>query len=90
MKSAYELAMERLNQTSGPERKLTDEQKAALAELDRKYDARLAEVRMNGASRLKSAASYEELQTMQEQHALEIRSIEEKRDREKEAVWKQA
>jgi hypothetical protein len=42
MKSAYELAMERLNKTS-PTVKLTAEQKKQLAELDSKYAAKIAE-----------------------------------------------
>src|SRR5690242_5151236 len=42
MKSAYELAMERLNK-SAPAAKLTAEQKKQLAELDSKYAAKIAE-----------------------------------------------
>jgi hypothetical protein len=42
MKSAYELAMERLNKTS-PTVKLTAAQKKQLAELDSKYAAKIAE-----------------------------------------------
>jgi hypothetical protein len=42
MKSAYELAMERLNKTS-PTVKLTADQKKQLAELDSKYAAKIAE-----------------------------------------------
>ena len=42
MKSAYELAMERLNKSS-PAVKLTDAQKKQLAELDSKYAAKIAE-----------------------------------------------
>ena len=42
MKSAYELAMERLNQSS-PMAKLTEKQKKQLAELDSKYAAKIAE-----------------------------------------------
>lgn len=42
MKSAYELAMERLNKTA-PAVKLTAAQKKALAELDSKYAAKIAE-----------------------------------------------
>jgi hypothetical protein len=42
MKSAYELAMERLDK-DGPIVTLTDEQRAALAELDSVYQAKLAE-----------------------------------------------
>jgi hypothetical protein len=42
MKSSYELAMERLNKAS-PAVKLTDKQKAELAEIDSKYAAKIAE-----------------------------------------------
>lgn len=42
MKSAYELAMERLNKAS-PTVKLSAEQKKQLAELDSKYAAKIAE-----------------------------------------------
>src|SRR5208337_4464067 len=42
MKSAYELAMERLNKAT-PTVKLTDAQKKELADLDAKYAAKIAE-----------------------------------------------
>ena len=42
MKSAYELAMERLNKNS-PSLKLNDEQKKQLAELDSLYASKIAE-----------------------------------------------
>ena len=42
MKSAYELAMERLNKSS-PTAKLTDQQKKEIAELESKYKAKIAE-----------------------------------------------
>jgi len=42
MKSAYELAMERLNKTA-PTVKLTDEQKREIAELESKSAAKIAE-----------------------------------------------
>jgi hypothetical protein len=42
MKSAYELAMERLNKTS-PAVKLTDQQKKEIAELESKCAAKIAE-----------------------------------------------
>ena len=42
MKTAYELAMERLNKTS-PTTKLTNEQKKKLAELDAEYKAKVAD-----------------------------------------------
>lgn len=42
MKSAYELAMERLSKSS-PTVKLTDKQKQQLAELDAEYKAKIAD-----------------------------------------------
>ena len=42
MKSAYELAMERLNKQA-PSAKITDAQKKELAELDSRYAAKIAE-----------------------------------------------
>ena len=42
MKTAYELAMERLNKTS-PATKLTEQQKKEIAELESKYKAKIAE-----------------------------------------------
>jgi hypothetical protein len=42
MKTAYELAMERLNK-KGPATKITEAQKKELAELDSKYAAKIAE-----------------------------------------------
>lgn len=42
MKSAYELAMERLNK-QGPQTKITDAQKKELADLDSRYAAKIAE-----------------------------------------------
>jgi len=42
MKTAYELAMERLSKAA-PVKKLTDEQKKSLAELDSQYAAKVAE-----------------------------------------------
>ena len=49
MKSAYELAMERLNKTA-PSKKLTDNQKKRIAELESEYKAKIAdrEIFLNG------------------------------------------
>ena len=49
MKTAYQLAMERLNKNS-PTVKLSDAQKKELAELDSKYAAKIAEreIALNG------------------------------------------
>ena len=55
MKSAYELAMERLNKQSAPT-KLTAAQKKELAELDSRYAAKIAEREIFLKGELKQAA----------------------------------
>lgn len=56
MKSAYELAMERLNKTN-PLPKVTAQQKTALAELDSQYAAKIAELEIGMKDRLARAAA---------------------------------
>jgi hypothetical protein len=53
MKTAYELAMERL----GGEKPLSAEQKERLAELDRVYAAREAEARLKSDEKMKAAGT---------------------------------
>jgi len=87
MKSAYELAMERLEKESGPTRKLTDEQKAQVAEIDRLYDAKAAEAKITYEQKIASAANPEELERIQAELASTLTSLEERREREKNAIW---
>ncbi|HXG47664.1 MAG TPA: hypothetical protein VNO52_08570 [Methylomirabilota bacterium] len=54
MKSAYELAMERLNKTA-PVVKLTAEQKKQIAEIDSLYKAKLAEREITLKGEIQSA-----------------------------------
>lgn len=88
MKSAYEKAMERLNKES-PRRSLSDEDRAEMAEIDTKADARIAETRlaydakMAGANPMEAGAMGQELQQ-------EIARIEEQRETDKDAVWKRS
>ena len=64
-KSAYELAMERLRQKDkeggAVERPLTAEQKAAIAEARRVYDARMAEREILHRDALRKATSQEDV-----------------------------
>ena len=60
MKSAYELAMERLAEAGGPTKTLTDEQKARIADIEKKYGGVLNEI----------GKLYEELPTFSEQYTL--------------------
>ena len=55
MKSAYELAMERLEKQS-PAVKVTDEQRQALAEIDATYKAKIAEREVFLSSQITKAA----------------------------------
>lgn len=87
MKSAYELAMERLAKTQ-PSVKLTDEQKKDLAELDSKYAAKIAEREIFLKGQLQKAAEKgdaEEYHQMEEQLVRDRKAfqaeLEEKKDK---------
>ncbi|NIA12891.1 MAG: hypothetical protein GWP08_02330 [Nitrospiraceae bacterium] len=87
MKSAYELAMERLEKASGPTKKLTEEQRAAIADIEKVYEAKIAELKLSHEARLQGAATQEEFDALQAELAEKIRGFEERRDHEKEAIW---
>ena len=87
MKTAYELAMERLEKNSGPTRKLSDEQKAQIAEIEKLYEAKIAELKLSFESRMQTAQSREEWDAMQAELAGKIAALEEQRENEKEKVW---
>lgn len=89
MKSAYQLAMERLDQSGEEVVELSDEQRARLAEIDQKYKGKIAEKEVflggliDGA---KAQASFQELGQLEEQRTREIRRLRETCEAEKEAV----
>lgn len=90
MKSAYELAMERLAKSdpsaSAP---LTAEQKARLAEIDRVYKGKLAEREIFLRQQLDHAladAKADEVEKIKQQIASERARLEEDREAEKERV----
>ena len=90
MKSAYELAMERLSK-SDPEgnKALTPEQKERLAELDRVYQGKIAEREIflkQAPNRALSEQNADEADKVRKQLASERVRLEEERDQEKEAV----
>ena len=69
MKSAYELAMERLNKTS-PSIKLTDAQKKEIAELESKCAAKIAERELMIKDEIEKAAAkgeFDEIEKLQKQ-----------------------
>jgi hypothetical protein len=86
MKSAYELAMSRLEQ-SEPSRLLTEEQKGVIREIDSEYDAKVAEKKIFLESEIaKSFGDPLAAESLRKQLASELASIEEKREKRKQAV----
>jgi hypothetical protein len=90
MKSAYELAMERLAKSEPAQGKpLTAAQKARLAELDKIYQGKWAEREIFLKKQLNEAyvdQKADEVAKIQQQLAQERARIEEDRDEEKERV----
>ena len=77
MKTAYELAMERLNKSS-PAPKMSEEQKRRLAELDSLYAARIAEreIALNSElDRLNASGDAEKAEELQQQLARERKAL---------------
>lgn len=84
MKSAYELAMSRLEK-SAPTTTLTGKQKARIAEIDSQINAKLAEKKLFLEGQL-SQANPAEQEEISRQLASEIARLEEKREQEKEKI----
>ncbi len=89
MKSAYEIAMARLEKESGPARKLTDEQRAKIAEINAAFDAKMAELRLAFDADIAKATTADEARQLQARLTQELTALDERREYEKEAVWKQ-
>ncbi len=88
MKSAYELAMERLNRSS-PITKTTDEQKKQLAELDAQYAAKVAEREIFLKGEVDKAAGkgdWEAMEQFQQQLARDRKSLQAELEEKKEQV----
>ena len=79
MKSAYELAMERLQQTS-PSLSLTEEQKKELAEIDSKYRAKIAEKELFLREQIRKAQTEgkaDDIDSLEKQLASDVRRLQE-------------
>ena len=88
MKSAYELAMERLEKQS-PARKLTNSQKAAIAEIETAATAKIAEQELflrEKSAAAAAAGKYEEASQLEQQLAHEIRRINQDAEGKKEKI----
>ncbi len=88
MKSAYELAMERLNKTA-PATKVTDQQKKELAEIDSQYAAKLAQRELLLKDELDKAAAkgdFEAMEQLRKQLASDRKNIEADKEEKKDKV----
>ena len=89
MKSAYELAMERLDKSSPAERPLTSEKKARLADVDTLVKGKIAEREIFLKQQLNqayAAQNAEDVDKIQKQIVSERARLEEEREAEKERV----
>ncbi|HEX4640978.1 MAG TPA: hypothetical protein VH252_06300 [Chthoniobacterales bacterium] len=88
MKSAYELAMERLEKKV-PSVALTDEQKAQIAEIDSTFKARLAERELflkAEIAKATAAGNTDEAESLQKQLTIDIRRFQEDAEAKKEKL----
>ena len=89
MKSAYELAMERLAKSDPSTGSLNAEQKGRLAEIDRVYQGKIAEREIFLKQQLQSALKdrkIDDADKIRQQIASEKAKLEEEREDEKERV----
>ena len=85
MKSAYELAMERLQKTS-PSLSLTEDQKKELAAIDSKYRAKIAERELFLNEQIRKAQAegkVEEVESLEKQLTSEARRLRDECEAEK-------
>jgi hypothetical protein len=88
MKSAYELAMDRLQKAS-PSLSLTEEQKKELAEIDSKYRAKIAEKELFLRDQIRKAQTegkVDQIDSLEKQLASEVRRLQEECEASKEKL----
>jgi hypothetical protein len=88
MKSAYELAMERLEKKA-PSVALTGEQKQQIAEIDSTFKARIAERELflkGEIGKAQAAGNLEEAETLQKQLTIDLRRLQEDAETKKERL----
>lgn len=87
LKSAFDLAMERLARSERPAAPLSAAQKAALAEIDRQTKAKLAELEILGNDRLaKAAAEPEKAETIKAEQRAAMEKIRSRAAADKERI----
>ena len=90
-KSAYELAMERLKKKDAEagivEQKLTDEQKAAIAEARSVYEARVAERQILHRDKRLTTFDPAEVEKMEEEYRRDMERFATDRDAKIRRIW---
>jgi hypothetical protein len=92
MKSAFELAMERLQQAA-PSIQLTDEQRKELAEIDSLYRSKIAEKELLLQEQIRkeeTAGHFPEVEKLRQQLSSEVRRLNEECESRKERVRRTA
>ena len=88
MKSAYELAMERL-QKGSPTITLTAEQKAELAEIDSSFNAKIAERKIfltDQITKAVAAGKFDDMESLEKQLTSDVRRLQEDCEQKKEKL----
>jgi len=88
MKSAYELAMERL-QKGSPTITLTPEQKAELAEIDSSFNAKIAERKIfltDQITKTTAAGKFDDVESLEKQLMADVRRLQEDCEQKKERL----
>ena len=88
MKSAYELAMERL-QKAAPSVSLSDEQKKQIAEIDSSFRAKIAEREVflkDQIGKAQNTEKFEEAESLEKQLSSEIRRLQSDCEEKKEKL----
>jgi hypothetical protein len=88
MKSAYELAMERLEKKA-PTMALTDEQKRQIADIESTFKARIAERELflkGEITKAVTAGNSEEAETLKKQLSIDLRRLQEEAEEKKEKL----
>lgn len=88
MKSAYELAMERL-QKEAPSVPLTEEQRNEISEIESLYKSKIAEKELLLKDQIQkelAARRFDEVESLKQQLSSELRRLSEEREEKKEKV----
>lgn len=88
MKSAYELAMERLEKKA-PTVALTEEQKQQIGEIESTFKARIAEKELflkDEIRKARAAGTLEEAESLEKQLSIEVRRFQEECEAKKERL----